>query len=48
MDTEKELEERIAFYEKYDFPYKFTKGDYFIAAAVILICLAATIGGAFL
>lgn len=50
MDTEKELERRIKLLEdkNYAFPIRFSKGDYIFTGLVILICLAAVIGGAFL
>jgi hypothetical protein len=34
--------------EDYDFPKRFDKFDYIFTAVVVLICLAAVIGGAFL
>lgn len=50
MDSEKELERRIALLESDDckFPGRFNKGDYIFTAVVVLLCLAAVIGGAFL
>jgi len=50
VDIEKELEKRIELLESenYVFPKRFGKGDYIFTAMVILICLAAVIGGAFL
>lgn len=45
-----EIERRIAEMEnpEHEFPQRFSKGDYIATAAVVLICLAAVIAGAFI
>lgn len=45
-----ELESKISEMESdsYEFPRRFTKKDYIFTAAIILVCLAGVIGGAFI
>lgn len=45
-----EIERRIAEMERedYEFPRRFSKLDYIITAAVVIICLAFVIGGAYI
>ena len=45
-----EIEKRISEMEKpdYEFPQRFSKGDYVFTAVVVGICLIAVIAGAFI
>lgn len=47
---DEEVEKRISEMEApgYEFPKRFSKKDYIVTAAVILLCLAAVIAGGFL
>ena len=47
---DEETEKRISAMEKSDyvFPERFSKNDYIITVAVIIVCLAAVIAGAYI
>lgn len=47
---DKETEKRISAMEKSDyvFPERFSKNDYIITVAVIIVCLAVVIAGAYI
>lgn len=47
---DEETEKRISAMEKSDyvFPQRFSKNDYIITVAVIIVCLAAVIAGAYI
>ena len=49
-ELHKEIENRISQMESesYEFPRRFSRGDYIFTAVVAVICLAAIIGGAFI
>lgn len=47
---DREIEKRILEMEKsdYEFPKRFSRKDYIITVAVIIVCLAAIIAGAYI